>query len=124
MKKTEQKKVLILGSEWTIIFKDEDPAFEKSKGYTDEILRTIVIENEKVSDNPMDYNLQAQYLDKQRVMRHEVVHAYLFEAGLGESSCGVDAWAVNEEMVDWFARMGQRIMKTWEEIGAVDDPAS
>ena len=37
-------------------------------------------------------------------LRHEILHAFLFESGLGfDSISNAGAWATNEEIVDWFA---------------------
>jgi hypothetical protein len=41
-------------------------------------------------------------------------------SGLADNSNGVDAWARNEEMVDWFAMQGPKIYKIWREVGAVE----
>jgi hypothetical protein len=46
-----------------------------------------------------------------------VIHAYLSESGLNSSSNGVDCWARNEEMVDWFAIQMPKIVKTFGELG-------
>ena len=55
-----------------------------------------------------------------KVTRHEIVHAFLMSAGLTENTLGVEAWADNEEMVDWIAFMGERIYKAWEEAGCLE----
>lgn len=48
------------------------------------------------------------------ILRHEIVHAFLFESGLSwDSWVSQDAWAKNEEMVDWFAIQGEKIYKCW-----------
>lgn len=52
-------------------------------------------------------------------LRHEIVHAFLSECGLNECSGETDCWARNETMVDWFARMGERIYRAWEAAGAL-----
>ncbi len=52
-------------------------------------------------------------------LRHEIVHAFLGESGLSANSNESDAWARNEEMVDWFALQGPKIYKAWQEAGAV-----
>ncbi|MGL5549337.1 MAG: hypothetical protein ACRC17_05685 [Culicoidibacterales bacterium] len=44
---------------------------------------------------------------KKETVRHEVIHAFLSESGLRDSS--TNAWAVNEEMVDWFAIQWHKI---------------
>ena len=52
-------------------------------------------------------------------LRHEIVHAYLYESGLRENSEKQYAWADNEEMVDWFAIQGPKIFKTYKELGVL-----
>ena len=101
-------KVDILGSEWTIEERSvkEDKLLENCDGYTDWTARLIVVERE------LDGTLL--HMDKyvKKVVRHEIIHAYLLESGLAECSGETDSWAQNETMVDWFARMLPRIMKT------------
>lgn len=116
----QSQEINILGQKWIIFYKDEDPAFDKCRGYTDGALKNIVIQNEKIDDEDvLSTNLESQHLDKLRVVRHEIVHAYLYECGLAESSLEAESWAVNEEMVDWFARLGPKIYATWKELKVV-----
>lgn len=53
-------------------------------------------------------------------IRHEVIHAFLYECGLDCCANGTDAWAVNEEMVDWFAIMSPKIYRCFEQLGVLD----
>ena len=110
------KTVDILGSKWTIKYVDDDPEFEQANGYTNDAAREIVIENVKTSDDPLSFDMQSQYTNQKRVLRHELIHAYLYESGLGDSSNSCDAWAVNEEMVDWFARNIPKMILTFKEL--------
>lgn len=110
------KTVDILGSKWTIKYVDDDPAFEQAEGFTNDAAREITIENIKISDDPLSYDMQSQYINQKRVLRHELIHAYLYESGLGDSSNDCDAWAVNEEMVDWFARNIPKMIVTFKEL--------
>ena len=103
----EEISITVLGEKWLIIFKDEDDAFEDSYGFTDLDTHTIVIET--IDDIDCTAN-------QQRVIRHEIVHAFLMESGLAESSNAADSWATNEEMVDWFARMSPKIFKVYQEL--------
>lgn len=115
-----KRNITIFGTEWIILFKDDDLAFDKCRGYTDEALKTIVIQNERVdAGDVLSTNIESQHVDKLRVIRHEIVHAYLYECGLAESSLDTESWAVNEEMVDWIARIGPKIYNTWKELGAL-----
>ena len=110
------KIVDILGSPWTIKYVDDDPAFEQANGFATDAAREIVIENVKMKNDPLSYDMQSQYNNQKRVLRHELIHAYLFESGLGDSSNSCDAWAVNEEMVDWFARNIPKMLVTFKEL--------
>ena len=110
------KTVNILGSEWTVKIVPDDPAFEEATGYVNDAARIIMIEAVKMKEGALDFDLQSQYIDQKRTIRHEVLHAYLYECGLAHSSNSVENWAVNEEMVDWFARMSPKIFKTYKEL--------
>lgn len=41
---------------------------------------------------------------------------FLFESGLDANSNGIEAWASNEEMVDWIAIQMPKIVNAYEEI--------
>ena len=106
-----KNKVSILGMPWEISYRSED-ADERLKscdGYCDWTMRLIVVKEE------MTGTLGDMTRYKMKVARHEIIHAFLLESGLAESSAPCEAWAHNEEMVDWLARMGPRIYAAWEQ---------
>lgn len=111
-----KRTIHILGAKWAITFRarDEDKNLSDADGYCDWTIRGIVIEKD------MNGNLgnMSKYINK--VIRHEIVHAFLLESGLSECSSETPAWALNEEMVDWFARMGPDIYAAWGEAKALD----
>ena len=108
-------KINILGSEWTIVERSEkeDQNLENADGYCDWTTRTIVIEREMVG------NLGDMESYIRKVKRHEIVHAFLQESGLSECSAAAEAWANNEEMVDWIARLGPKLYEAWNAAGAL-----
>ena len=108
----------ILGSEWTIQFRDEDPAFEKAQGYAEPNEKIIIIENVKPTNpnEPLELTEYAQSIDQKRVLRHEILHAFLMESGLDANANSVENWATNEEMVDWFAIQSPKIFKIYKEL--------
>lgn len=66
----------------------------------------------------MDEKEQESYYKK--VLRHELMHAFLNESGLSANSTVPDcAWAKNEEMVDWFAIQSPKIFKVFSEAGCM-----
>lgn len=107
----------ILGQSYRIEFlaEDKDSKFEDADGYIDHtihLIRVAFLQPNK--DSVQDLATYAK-----KVMRHEIVHAYLYESGLAESSCSVNNWATNEEMVDWIARQFPKMKRTMEALNCL-----
>ena len=107
----------ILGQSYRIEFlaEDKDSKFEDVDGYMDNsihLIRVAFLQPDK--DSVQDLVTYAK-----KVMRHEIVHAYLYESGLAESSSSVDNWATNEEMVDWIARQFPKMKRTMEALNCL-----
>lgn len=114
-------KVNILGTEWKIVFcKEEESELLKDKcrdGCTDDSTRTIWICEKKDDCELQDYESW-----KKVILRHEILHAFLFESGLDASSIATyGAWATNEEMVDWFAIQSPKIFAVYQNIGILGE---
>lgn len=106
--------VNILGTEYIIRFvpEEEDPELKDCDGYCDETAKEIVVKQYKHGEPESKKNLELQ---EQKNRRHEIIHAFLSESGLAENS----EWAQNEEMVDWIAKQGPKLIKAWQEAGAL-----
>lgn len=104
----------ILGTDYTITQVHDNPHMDGSDGFCDETTKEIVVENYEGEDGKPGVKAQLDVQRKKNV-RHEIVHAFLFECGLAENS----PWAQNEEFVDWVAIQGPKIWKAWMEAGAV-----
>ena len=50
-----------------------------------------------------------------KCMRHELVHAFLYESGLSINSLSPSGWASNEEMTDWMAIQGPKLYDAWKQ---------
>ena len=111
------RKVNILGTEYLIKEQSEkeNRLLEGYDGYCDWTTKEIVVERE-IEGTLTDMDVYVR-----KVLRHEIVHAFLVESGLAECSGNTKAWAMNETMVDWFARMGPKIYAAWKEAGALDE---
>ena len=98
----------IMGTDWTITWrtKDEDPHLIECDGYCDASIHTIIVA--WLDWDGMNYNNMAEYTAK--VIRHEMIHAMLYESGLDVNTS--HQWARNEEMVDWFAIQLPKLSKT------------
>lgn len=97
--------VNILGVTYTIIISECDDGCD---GYIDYVDKVITIDPET----------SIAFLG--RVLRHEIIHAFLFESGLGSNASPVDCWTKNEEMIDWFAHhlptMVQKMDEAYKEV--------
>jgi len=106
------KTVEVLGVPYAIIDGDrsKDPCLDKADGYCDHTIKTCVIDTLiKTSDSVADLETY-----RKQVIRHELVHAFLFESGLGAES-----WGCNEEIVDWIAFQFPKMLRAFEEADAL-----
>lgn len=77
------------------------------------------IETHKVSEDSY-MEEKAQEIYRKKTLRHEIMHAFLNESGLSDSSNRFDgAWAKNEEMVDWLAIQTPKIYKTFQKLNII-----
>lgn len=123
----ENTKINVLGTEYRVETHkiSEDNYLEKNRlaGYCGEESKLIVIADmsEKKYFPCMDEKEQETY--RKKTLRHEIMHAFLNESGLSDSSNRYDgAWAKNEEMVDWFAIQSPKIFKVYKELGILEPP--
>ena len=106
--------VYILGTQYNIklIPEEDDPMLKTLEGYADQTTHKIVVKLiEKQSGSV--HNI-ADYA--KNIMRHELIHAFLFESGLGTCANEIDCWSQNEEMVDWFAYQSPKIFKLFQQL--------
>ena len=114
----------ILGTIYQAEFKDykDDPYFESAHcdGYCNNIGKKIVI---CCANTMPDQNMtmEESELYEKLVMRHEILHAFLYESGLDASSLcpGDGGWAKNEEMIDWFAAQFPKILSVYQAAGCL-----
>ena len=109
-------KINILGQKYEIKTQTEgeNPKLKGADGITERYSKEIVIRDLSGLDGDIDQsNNLKEYQNK--VARHEIVHAYLYESGL---SCNSD-WAENEELVDWIAIQLPKIVKTCKKVGVL-----
>lgn len=111
------KKINILGTEYLILLDvDEKEMPEYADGCVDTSTKTIRLSKQEQDRNSLQ-NLEAY---KKKVLRHEIIHAFLYESGLSVNTKDCGAWAVNEEMVDWFAIMFPKIKKAYMDADCLE----
>ena len=106
-------RVSILGTEYTIqkLSKKEDSYLEKCDGYCDKTSKRIVV---KTDNDDLD-NIEVHI---NKVMRHEIIHAFLYESGLHENFKH-DTWGHDETMIDWVAVQFPKILEVFVEAGCM-----
>lgn len=119
-------KVSILGTDYEIIRKrySEDPYFEKWSldGYCDYLNKVICIADMTTYPGWEEETEETCKKQEAGTLRHEIIHAFLNESGLQDSSGKVEniGWAKNEEMVDFFAIQFPKIAKVFETLQIMD----
>lgn len=106
-------KINVLGTPYEIILRptaEHDPKLENAGGYTEPHSKKLVVED----FTPGSMTVENSDDFKHKVLRHEIVHAFLHESGLRASS-----WGDNEEIVDWIALQGVKLYAAWQEAGAL-----
>lgn len=103
-------KVNILGTEYKIQCKkvSEYPRLENNEAITNLNTKTIIVSQR---ERPKDY--------ENKIIRHEIIHAFLYESGLSCNSNDTIMWAENEEMVDWFAIQSPKIFQAYKKLGVI-----
>lgn len=104
-------KVNVLGTVYKI---KHIPSLDGRGGETDFYTKEIRISEQE--DVPAEYKTDNLKEMQRHVLRHELIHAFLFESGMDQSSAAHEAWAVNEEMIDWMAIQMPKIMAAYDSI--------
>lgn len=104
-------KVNVLGTVYKIKY---IPSLDGRGGETDFYTKEIRISEQE--DVPAEYKTDNLKEMQRHVLRHELIHAFLFESGMDQSSAAHEAWAVNEEMIDWMAIQMPKITAAYDSI--------
>lgn len=107
--------VNVLGTDYTIEYKNtnEDVLMFECDGYCDKTSKRIIVAEKDKNCNLDDFKSY-----QKKVLRHEIVHAFMYESGLAEN------WehkniGQEETVIDWFAIQGLKIYKAWEQAECI-----
>lgn len=112
------KAINILGTKYALIFVPENNERLKrlgADGYTDTTTKELCV----AYFEPDARSMQDLDSYQRKVIRHEIIHAFFYESGLWNNSNDVESWAINEEMVDWFAIQHSKLHAAFEQAGAL-----
>lgn len=105
------KTVNILGTEYTLelLSREQDKFLKDRDGYCDKTSKRMVV---CLPDETNELDNYDVYL--KTVIRHEIVHAFLFESGLHENFSHPQ-FGHEETMIDWIAVQFLKLQKAFEE---------
>ncbi len=113
-------KVNILGAEYTIKKEqykgNKELELKNRTGYCFYLGKEIVYADYSKLEGYEDETKENIKRGEAHILRHEIIHAFLFESGLSCCSCKIEEWADNEEMVDWFAIQSPKIFKVFKDL--------
>ena len=105
----ENKTIDILGTEYIIRYEK----ISDCDGYCDKTTKEIVV---MIKDDKCNLGDFQRY--QKKVLRHEIIHAFMFESGLGENWEHKE-YGQEETVIDWFAIQGLKIYKAWEKANCI-----
>ena len=112
-------KINILGTEWNVLYHtiEENESFASCDGYCDPSAKKIHFRKYTETEDFRGY--ENRELLQKKTLRHEIIHAFMFESGLWRNTGDVETWAMNEEMVDWIAIQMPKMVKAMQDAGAM-----
>lgn len=106
-------RISILGTIYTVLFDvPEDEMPKGSDGCMDQSIKTIKI----AKLEPSRDSLKNLYEYRNKVLRHEVIHAFLYESGMWNNSGYSEAWGQDETITDWIAIQFPKILEVFKEL--------
>jgi len=88
----------------------EEAGLDDKDGYCDRYKKIIRVETDYNENSPnaiKDFNGF-----KQKVKRHEIIHAYFYESGMYQ-------WSDDEMLVNWIAIQFPKLLETFKEVSAL-----
>lgn len=106
----------ILGTVYEVYVQsvDENPKLENAVGICEQYSKRIILNDLAEAEKDI---MAVENMDefRKKVLRHEIIHAFFGESGL--RSCS--EYAEDEELVDWIAIQFPKILKAFNEVGAL-----
>ena len=119
-----KKTVSILGTKYELrldVPEHKDKDLTGRFGYCCPTMKRIVVVDLNTIESWKDETSYSKHVQTLTTIRHEVIHAFLYESGLWGSSLESTNWAMNEEMIDWIANQFPKILKVFRELGCEDE---
>lgn len=105
--------ISILGTEYFVYYKSpsEDKFLMECDGYCDKSSKKIVVNTENLE-------LENFPVYQKKCLRHEIIHAFLYESGLAENWEHKN-FGQEETVVDWVAIQFPKLLEIFQKVGAL-----
>lgn len=110
------KNINVLGTGYMVLFrfpKNDTYLGKERAGYCDKTSKTIVVALKDETNELDDYDVFLKQL-----IRHEVVHAFLFESGLHENFTH-PGYGHEETIVDWIAAQYPKMLEVFKQLECI-----
>ena len=110
--------IKVLDTDYTIYVDNNRDYLDKfnADAVTDEVAKTIHIYN--IFLDVEDNEKSKEELFK-REIRHEIIHAFIYECGLSTNISEEEGWPASESMVDFWASQYYKIGKIFEDAYSI-----
>lgn len=106
------KKVNILGTEYEIVIDAPDEMLPPdSDGAMDHSIKRICV----ARFVPDERSIKDLDTYRKKVLRHEIIHAFLYESGIWNNSNSTDCWGMDETITDWIAIQSPKLFQAFKE---------
>lgn len=115
-----KKTITVLGAKYSVYLdvpEHKDKELENRFGYCTPTMKKIVVVDLNTVESWKNEPYYSKLVQKNTTLRHEIIHAFLYESGLWGSTIDGGAWAMNEEMIDWVATQLPKMLKVFKELG-------
>ncbi len=107
-------RVEILGTAYEISeLTPQMPSFEIADGLCERFSKRIYIKKQFKKEQEEIESLYDEYYKK--TLRHEIIHAFLYESGLAENS----EWGMDETLIDWIAIQFPKLTQAFRKVDAI-----
>lgn len=114
-------RVSVLGVQYALEYrtKAQAPDLDDCDGYCDTSVKRCVVRKYTAAERRAPGTKKDLDAYMRKCMRHELVHAFLYESGLSVNGMSPESWPTNEEMVDWMAIQGPKLYDAWKRAGCL-----
>ena len=108
----------ILGTQYQVYINvpvEEDKLLVGCDGYCDWTVRRIVVAGKTAGEQHADFEMR-----KKVNLRHEIIHAFLYESGLDQNTTWYIEGEIHpEQLVQWIARQFPKIQEAFKKVNAI-----